>query len=702
MEEIQEPNRADLVKPPPRFPPFPKPPEGVTIIPFKDFKPSGIQIRIAGEGQVEIDGLGIPTVELRVKHDGTDGHGKKRKKKKKNNAFAGGPGNLQRPWWEVWEEGEALRCGYYDLETSISERIFLASHDFIQGRPWPQVNEGLRNLWDQFRLYVGLMSHPVQPPSKKRVRAIIQAGGIDDPDEDDEGEYSDEDVMPNAVPPPNAVDDEDLDDPDAKDPMQELEEITAERLLKERQEKTEQQREDRMASFIRDPNTNIRIFLSSYFRDQGLIWSEPRCRDAPLLLLFWLKYMLRSRALDASVDGEDIIKNAKGAIEAAEIAKRELPATHKIAHALPCQFSRGSRELWGTRCITWEDMENQYGGKNTSMTAAATFASSEDDDQDAKRRKLDMDEMDEEQRFKKELADSGVELLDASNDVHMHNDAAKRTALQDNVDPENAKVAADEPAPSSGWGDISSWGDGGQAYVSPSVAGVEGLSDWGKPVAKPVSAPWGMADEKTTEPANPPDSLSNPWDQNDPANKSDWDIGPKDCLLAVLGPTVFPLVFDTGVVEWSTRRIVRVEPPAASTVDLSGLTPSEVVEEDLNARLGKVVMAPWPGWDKHEKSDITRPVILPKSKGKVIMPGDAQADESSGNVKAHNPVEDEITVLVDPAGLDKLVIGMGLGATWIQIVPQDETEAAKRRSRPGQYWYMEQMMHVLPSFHTEA
>ncbi|KZT29500.1 hypothetical protein NEOLEDRAFT_1056468 [Neolentinus lepideus HHB14362 ss-1] len=556
-----------------RFPPFPAAPEGVSIVPFKDFKATGIQMRIAGEDQVEIDGLGIPTVQLRVKHfpDGSDGKQQKKRKRKKKNAFAGGAGQLQRPWWEVWEEGEELCSGNYDLDTSSVERLHVASHDFIQGRPWPMVNEGLRNLWDQFRLYVGLMSHPVQPPSKKRAKQIIE-GAIDNPDDDDDDAGCSDDDMPNPTPAPIG-------------PLDPLVQVEVDRIFKERQVSAEQKREDCMTDFLRDPASNIKIFLSSYYRNQGLIWSEPRCRDGPLLLLFWLKYLLRNRVFDASVDGEDMINSLKDAVETANKAKRELPATHKIAQAIPCQFSKGCLELWGTRCKTWEDLE---------------FATS-------------------------------------------------------------------TPAP--------------------------------------VSAPW-MNDDtpvKTSDPpAEAPETLANPWDDDNPAYKSDWEAGPRTSLLPILGLSVFPLTHEPGVVEWSTRRIVSVEPPSTSTAALEGLSAAELVEEELNRRLGKVVLAPWLGWDKHEKSDITKPIILPKSKGKVILPDGVVAgdDGSTGDAKPHNPVEDSIAVLVDPAVLEKLVIGMGLGATWIQIVPQGEDVAA-RRTIPGRYWYAEQLMHVLPSFHTE-
>jgi len=102
-----------------RFPPFPNPPEGVTIMPFRDFKPRGIQLfaqlKRSGNGDededVELDGLGIPTIELRVKHSTDECKSNKRKKRKKKHTTASAPGALVKksPWYEEWEEGEDLR-----------------------------------------------------------------------------------------------------------------------------------------------------------------------------------------------------------------------------------------------------------------------------------------------------------------------------------------------------------------------------------------------------------------------------------------------------------------------------------------------------------------------------------------------------------------------------------------------------------------
>lgn len=64
---------------------------------------------VSGEEDAELDGLGIPTIELRVKHNTDESKtGKKRKKKSKAKAADGEP-TKRLTWWEEWEEGEDLR-----------------------------------------------------------------------------------------------------------------------------------------------------------------------------------------------------------------------------------------------------------------------------------------------------------------------------------------------------------------------------------------------------------------------------------------------------------------------------------------------------------------------------------------------------------------------------------------------------------------
>jgi hypothetical protein len=96
------------------FPPFPPVPEGVTIVPFSKFKERGIQIFATEEGDdVERDGLGIPTVDLRVKHDTdvckTETKRKKRAKKAQQMLASAVTPGARKEWWEHWMEAEDLR-----------------------------------------------------------------------------------------------------------------------------------------------------------------------------------------------------------------------------------------------------------------------------------------------------------------------------------------------------------------------------------------------------------------------------------------------------------------------------------------------------------------------------------------------------------------------------------------------------------------
>jgi hypothetical protein len=99
------------------FPPFPRAPEGVTIIPFKEFKERGIQLFATGqEDDVERDGLGIPTVELRVHHDTDECKTEtKRKNKRKAAQQLRSATGVRKEWWEMWMEAEDLRgSGQYN------------------------------------------------------------------------------------------------------------------------------------------------------------------------------------------------------------------------------------------------------------------------------------------------------------------------------------------------------------------------------------------------------------------------------------------------------------------------------------------------------------------------------------------------------------------------------------------------------------
>lgn len=173
-----------------RFPPFPAVPDGVELIPFHSFRPSGIRVPIDDDDDeydgrqvsevIERDGLGIPTIPLRVKH-ATDNMEKKKKRKKKAGAAKQqvqvAP---ERPktWWELWEEFEDIRRNAYDASVSVSslyvllflalndgnryvapiDRLSLAGEDFKSGRTWPTTTQGVQHVWDIVR-HIDLMQY---------------------------------------------------------------------------------------------------------------------------------------------------------------------------------------------------------------------------------------------------------------------------------------------------------------------------------------------------------------------------------------------------------------------------------------------------------------------------------------------------------------------------------------------------------------
>ncbi|KAJ7454722.1 hypothetical protein FB451DRAFT_1279101 [Mycena latifolia] len=161
-------------------------------------------------------------------------------------------------------------------------------------------------------------------------------------------------------------------------------------------------------------------------------------------------------------------------------------------------------------------------------------------------------------------------------------------------------------------------------------------------------------------------------------------------LVGLLGPTALPLTHAPGAVEWSVRRILSLEAPmpSALTNNHVDVVCAEAVERGLTARMHRAVMAPWFDWDIDP--ELTLPRLLPNS--------------STGS-EAHDPLTDEITLLLEPEAAAKLSVGMGLGGTWVQLArvqdsslatKKERGELKKKESGTG-YWYLE-LETIMPSF----
>lgn len=98
----------DMSAPLIRFPPFPEIPEGVSIIPFSQFRPKGIKKRRVPDADYpDLDGHGRPTVKLKVAHASTSSD---KWKKKKKRLGEGDDGVVRKfVWYEEWAKEEDNR-----------------------------------------------------------------------------------------------------------------------------------------------------------------------------------------------------------------------------------------------------------------------------------------------------------------------------------------------------------------------------------------------------------------------------------------------------------------------------------------------------------------------------------------------------------------------------------------------------------------
>ncbi|KIJ69743.1 hypothetical protein HYDPIDRAFT_79187 [Hydnomerulius pinastri MD-312] len=694
-----------------KFPPFPKPPEGVVIMPFNGFKARGIQLfseakkggDAGDDDEAELDALGIPTVELRVKHstDECKSNTRKRRKKKKTAAQDGVPVK-KLPWYEEWEEGEDLRVtkGKYDLSISPVDRFFQSALDFRTGRPWPPIASGLNILWDQYRMYVGLLINP----SVFRKTQASKYGRDPSPDfdSDDEGE--------DPVMTTDGTTGGDFDprpkkrhrSGDANDVADQAADADGEDGPFDPHTLDEELRDEKITVFLNDPEKAIRTFLSSYMREYGLIWSERNLIYAPRLLGFFLSFILRNRVLPE----QTYQRGLKRALETIERAKKELPLTYKVGQMLPDGFNEACRECFGRK-----------GGINWSFVNEIPAVPAEKT---------------EEPRIDVTDTSTGAKMaFDLPSDAEMR----LKDIIEDNVDMDvvldpslttaTAAVLEDGSGEeATGWG--GGWGD---------TDGSTGLGNgWDQNTWNTQPAPDGDdaegnvdGESANAEAQNNPNST---WADSNPTWNRD-----TSSLIALLGPSVFPLTHTTGIVECSTRRIAGVYPPAAP---LKIVKPSssrrprrqEVAEEkewapsashveaELDARFAKVVLAPW----GREEGDISLPEIWSSSRGPVVDPKSASQtmveasselstvpNEGTSNAgataKPHDPKKDSITLLVEPRLVEtlELVPGLGLGAMWIEIARQEEGETevdGAERAYSKKFWYHEDVTGIFPSFYT--
>ncbi|KAG7447716.1 uncharacterized protein BT62DRAFT_930744 [Guyanagaster necrorhizus] len=317
-----------------RFPPFPQPPEGVEIIPFKDYKEVGILMETSD--RVERDALQIPTVAIKSVHATDLCKTNAQSGEKDVNESHWKASGEKREWWNDWEDmGRRLHPEGYDDRRPPQDRLHQAASDFIRARrPIPQkVNE----IWDQIQLYIGLLqSTPVW--HKTDPDKASKDNEEDDDFSDDEGmpHMKDVQVSQNASAPKKK--------PRPRPPYEnygkEAHQVENDEQIQDLLAAAKDAKNDKLLDFFENPEKSITTFLSYYMINQGLHFEDYRLINFPRVLGFFIKYLIINNVwpeCKASLDrSQNII----------DIASQELICTSKISKALPDVLNYAFRDHW--------------------------------------------------------------------------------------------------------------------------------------------------------------------------------------------------------------------------------------------------------------------------------------------------------------------------------------------------------------------
>ncbi|EIW76399.1 hypothetical protein CONPUDRAFT_84977 [Coniophora puteana RWD-64-598 SS2] len=699
-------NEGDL-----RFPPFPPVPDGATIVPFIQFRASGIQVTCiplpengGAEDDIERDALGVPTVELAKYHD-TDapktdarkrrvakaphrfhfgsGGGKGKKGKSKGSAAVVDQNGNAVPWYEEWEAGEQFQHTSAGQDLAPDDRLLQAAEDFLRTRRWP--DDGTFKtayIWDQFRYFTGLLDRDNRLNKKMRSGSPDSDFDMDDDDDDEFGAGGDipmVDAAPDAHQSLARFDENGRPLPrvpyDAMDALAEAGAVESNVIARKR--RALEDREARLYRFIEAPDEAVTVFMSSYMREKGLIYYMNLLTNTPKVLAAFVRFLHRNRVFPEPSS----MKALERALAVCSRAEDELPLTDRAAKALPDALGGVLRDCWGRK------REVVYGGQ--------------------------LDEAEEEEHARREREERERAQAQAMEEVRAHERATvERIAKRQREEAKAAGAIADGGGQSSGmlhidgqaavgigWGDA--WDSGADVDANANAGWGGGWGDtWGSSsaaaegdaAADPISNGWGgtwgsdipatvpgaegpVDDASVTAPIPDADggagAVGIEWDQ---PVVDDWTAPDElNTLFHLLGPTALPLTHTTGIVEYSTRRIVSLHPPvipagaspqaaaaaASSTAnedgqDASAPTPGlapaltqaerapgtsrrelcgaddpDRVEDALDTTFGKIVLEPWP----HALGgDIREPSIKPSSRGPVVLPAHQRA-LSAANLK---------------------------------------------------------------------
>jgi hypothetical protein len=350
--------------------------------------------------------------------------------------------------------------------------------------------------------------------------------------------------------------------------------------------------------------------------------------------------VLRNKLFNEPTE-KQLVRGYERALAVVERAIDELPYTFKISRAFPEMWGQGCSALWGEICVI------RYGNAWTTWKPEPA-----NEAPDSKAVPLD-----------EPVSDGLAKLVAAEynlGDKAIVEKGQKDAKAEDVIDsvPEEAIIEeVNEEEPTIDMVDDA----GGNEEIEE-----DGLGGWGTAAEQgDLVKEWGTPE----------------------ASDDGWAIAeftyPSICMF--VGPSTIPLNFTPIRAEVSTRILIEIRSPDPSSSDL------------MASRLAALVLTPWPKPDDDPDSLVRPPQMWDFGDDNPVTMVSRRC------ARRFDPTKDNITVYVNPEVIPSCKIGLGIGAAWVQVgkLIEDESAVPSKPTKKGiEWWYMERLDFVVPSFWT--
>ncbi|KAH7096618.1 hypothetical protein BKA62DRAFT_719178 [Auriculariales sp. MPI-PUGE-AT-0066] len=680
-----------------KFPPWPEMPHGRTIMPFDVFRASGIPVPTASissnplratiTARVEVDALGIPTVQLEVVH----GTGKKGKKKKGRAGALAAGGNIS----EAWDAADRAAWGGQpvDLTEDRGSRLEQALSQFQSIMTWTPELQSVSDFW---KVFLGLVKNPNQLQTHRKTSAKNLVPAADEVDADDfdddvpmavDGAAGDREPESTTGIPSTTASTSEPPAGDAEDNAMEV----------DRLHNLDAMAEAKLDRFLNNPARAVQVFLSAWIMQNGMYWMSSRQKLAPRFVTSFVTFLIKTNAIAPGPNSQstaaDIRKSLEHALEIAKQASIELPLGRDLSQVLsPEKFGRSCMTEWGEATSTGVVVVTAPDGwpVDTDMPTAAsvrTPAPVRSPTPDAGEIDVEVINSDATCVDHEQFAHA-IKELDPNAIALDHDGIQQQGELSATSSTHTVPPLEPSPAPDTATSTTAAPYEVNRAPGDPDATAGATLTSTPAPPSKTgweTSATGGASTGAAPGWGSNPDAFGSTWAQDDPSSATaDWSAG-TDAANPIPAASTFADWTGLDSSKWapvraetSVRAIVRIIPPN------SGMQPIPGTDGHPGRKLVGLVLGAWEG----PFGDIEEPEVVWEG----TTPANANANTNASTTDGVAPDGyrygvDEIIVYVQPEALPALQRAvaargsgssgksMGASGIWIQVA-QKENDVA--------------------------